>query len=70
MTGAFIMLATTMALSAVGGDRFVQSVKNEIYNGTRTGQLTNYEARTLRNQLNRYEDKLWEYSGYGNLLKL
>ena len=69
MTGAFIMLMTTMALGVVGGDRFVQSVNNEIYNGKRTGQLTNSEARTLRNQLIQYEDKLWEYSSYGDLTR-
>jgi len=69
MTGALIMLTTTMAISAVGGDRFVQSIKNEIYNGTRTGQLTYNESRTLQRQLNQYEDKLWEYSSYGNLTR-
>ena len=69
MTGAFIMLMTTMAISAVGGDRFVQSIKNEIYTGTRTGQLTYTEARSLRNQLDQYQDKLWQYSSYGNLTR-
>ena len=69
MTLAFIMLMTTMALSAVGGNRFVQSIKNEIYDGTRTGQLTFTEARILRNQLNQYEDKLWQYSDYGDLTR-
>ena len=63
------MLMTTMALGVVGGDRFVQSINEEIYNGKRTGQLTNTEVRTLRNQLYQYEDILWQYSGYGDLTR-
>jgi len=69
MTGALIMLMTTMAFGTDGGDRFVQLIQNQIYNGTRTGQLTFNEARSLSDQLNQYEAKLWQFSRYGNITR-
>ena len=65
LTGALLMLMTTFALGSVESDRFVNSVQEEIYRSSRTGDLTRNEVRVLRNLLLNYEDKVWQYSGYG-----
>jgi len=61
------MLMTTIALGSVESDRFVNSIQEEIYRGSRTGDLTRNEVRVMRNLLLDYEDKVWQYTAYGAL---
>lgn len=69
LTGAILLLMTTIAMGAVNSDRFVKSIEREIYNGIRTGDLTTNEVRTLENLLFDYEDEVWQLSGYGALTR-
>ena len=59
--GIMVMCVTNIS-AAVNGQRFINTIEDEIYRGIRTGQLTNGEVRTLQRQLYQYEEKLWQFN--------